>query len=950
MKSYKTIFLALLVTFGNCSWSCWANPINSAEFDLESHPGIQPIQGDSNSGVVGFIEDGTWIAFNDFDFGEASNHFSIEGAATQDGGQIEVRLGSESGQVLGVVDITRTGAGFQDFRKFEILLSTPVSGTNDLYLRFVDAGLIGGYLFDVRSFEFQRVVEKVSGGAVEFYSNFEFGEESNRFLIEGATPGAGGTVELRLGSMNGPIIGSVDVFHTGSWSTFREFECVLTKSMSGSQDLYLKVLDSQGTGGELFSIRSFEISREIPDRILPYFSDEDGDGAPNLLEYALGMHPDSQEVLPFQFVETGGGSEFYDVEVRIRENESIQAKVEYSNDLEEWESVLLLFENGQWETDHLDVAVSEAILRGDGLYTIRLSDSRSHERLFVRLCVETVEGNLGVYPAVPGLAPSEYYSFSVQKVSALNASNLQDVTNWETPFAWFTKCKDYDPLNPTAYYSDFIGSWTHTYCNFEIDSHTPIVVKISRLNKVGAPSGPITTAAVHPARMVDSCKVINGDVYVTMSQPALIAVDIDGQLDSRDAPRAIEGEFSAAAFPYRNEMDGVHAVTIFANPFIEDKPDLNDPSVFAVEPGTAPPTDGNWTTLYFKPGVHKLSVTTTGEERMWEMTDPLTLRNNKSYYLPGDAIVYGNLHDYMDDADSENIRVFGHGTLSGEKMDHWDDLVPPLIDDDDRHVVRMLFLTKATNCVYEGITIADQAAHGIYIEGKDEIGQSNYIRWVKTISWRVNNDAMGVRGNSYIEDCFLRHQDDGTYVRGLGISRTVYWTDVNGTPLRCDFITADRKQDYPDGLPQELVVEDVDIIYARGVFAGSSSTSNGIITSEGGVEGELYFNGTLNTAQHLVFRNIIVSDPRPVRSLLAFDAVTDYSTKIGNWSGLRLENIDYQHPHTWDWTNRLLGSPAANISYWTFDNVVIAGELLDQNMVANPLKIEAQDTSNLIFK
>ncbi len=561
-----------------------------------------------------------------------------------------------------------------------------------------------------------------------------------------------------------------------------------------------------------------------------------------------------------------------------------------------------------------------------------------------------IEG-LHVYPPVPGLAPSEYYSFSVQKVSALNSDNKNDVTNWETPFAWFTRCVDYDPLRKPAYYDEFIGSWTHTYCNFEMDKHTPIVVKITRLNKSGAPSGPITSASVHPARKVDSCEVIDGEVYVTMSEPALVAVDIDGQLDSRDAPRATPTGWGAEAFPYRNEKDGVHAVTIFANPFIENKPDLNDPSVYAVEPGRTPPKDGNWKTLYFKPGIHKLSVDADGKEREWLPTDPLRLLNNRSYYIPGDAIVYGNFHDYMDDEDSENIRVFGHGTLSGTKIPHPKDFAGGEITEWSEQVkLRMLFLTRARNCKYEGITIADQPFHGVYIEGKDEPGEPNYISWVKTISWRLNNDAMGVRGNSYIEDCFLRHQDDATYVRGMGIRRTVFWSDVNGTPLRCSFITIDRDANYPTTLPKDLVVEDIDVIYARGVYAGSNSTTFGIIACDGGGESKSLADGTLNTAQHLVFRNILVSDPRPQRNLLAFDAVTNWSSQIGDWAGLHFENINYENSQVWGWKNRLIGSPQAKIKSWTFDHVSIGGKPLTKEFLENPDNFETKEVSDMIFK
>ena len=86
------------------------------------------------------------------------------------------------------------------------------------------------------------------------------------------------------------------------------------------------------------------------------------------------------------------------------------------------------------------------------------------------------EGELHVYPPVPGLEPSPYYELRVQKVSALNSPRLADVTNWETPFAWFTRCKEDDK----GYYSGYIGGWSLTYTNFELDPNTPVVVKITR--------------------------------------------------------------------------------------------------------------------------------------------------------------------------------------------------------------------------------------------------------------------------------------------------------------------------------------------------------------------------------------------------------------------------------------------------------------------------------------
>ncbi|MBF0196123.1 MAG: carbohydrate-binding protein, partial [Planctomycetes bacterium] len=178
------------------------------------------------------------------------------------------------------------------------------------------------------------------------------------------------------------------------------------------------------------------------------------------------------------------------------------------------------------------------------------------------------KGQLHVYHSVPELPPSPYYSFSIQKVSKLDNNNPSQASNWEKPFAWFTKCRT--DLGK-AYFDGAVGDWSATYCNFELGPETPVVIKIKRLNKKGAPSGPIKSVSARPVRHIKSCEIINGDVYITMDKPALLVVDIDGQMDSRDAPRNLQSRKGRAdATPFDNEMEGVHSITIFANPFIDD--------------------------------------------------------------------------------------------------------------------------------------------------------------------------------------------------------------------------------------------------------------------------------------------------------------------------------------------------------------------------------------------
>ena len=96
----------------------------------------------------------------------------------------------------------------------------------------------------------------------------------------------------------------------------------------------------------------------------------------------------------------------------------------------------------------------------------------------------------------------------------------------------------------------------------------------------------------------------------------------------------------------------LHAVTIFANPIIS-KPSLDDPGVHPVRPGDQAPSEGPWHTLYFLPGLHDVGM--------------FTVHANKSYYIPGDALVYGTLTN-NDWDDGHNIHIYGHGTISGDRV------------------------------------------------------------------------------------------------------------------------------------------------------------------------------------------------------------------------------------------------------------------------------------------
>ncbi|PYC67131.1 glycosyl hydrolase [Micromonospora arborensis] len=68
--------------------------------------------------------------------------------------------------------------------------------------------------------------------------------------------GAGGTIQVRTGSATGPVLGSVAVPNTGSWTTFANVTTALSSVPSGTQNLYLTFTGS-GTG--LFDVDDFTL-------------------------------------------------------------------------------------------------------------------------------------------------------------------------------------------------------------------------------------------------------------------------------------------------------------------------------------------------------------------------------------------------------------------------------------------------------------------------------------------------------------------------------------------------------------------------------------------------------------------------------------------------------------------------------------------------------------------
>jgi hypothetical protein len=467
--------------------------------------------------------------------------------------------------------------------------------------------------------------------------------------------------------------------------------------------------------------------------------------------------------------------------------------------------------------------------------------------------------DLHVYPLVPGLPTSSHYEVRVRAIDG----------DWRSVFAWQTECKKDEG------YFDTLADWTHTYVNFETSG--AVEVEISRVN-----GQPIRTAAVHPQRKASSCSVKNGKALVRLDKPCLVAVDIDGQMDGQDTGKGYKGP-------------PIHTISLFANPPLPGKPRPDGPGVRTVKPGEKPPADGDWSTLYFLPGVHDIGAA-------------FTVNANRQYYIPGDAMVYGSFHN-PEWKNGHDIRIFGHGTLSGARLKHSDGTKKLLGGKTESRKPIEIFGAKDTQV--EGVTVADSASHSIMLIHPHEPEHPNKVQWTKIFTWRANGDGINPFGNTLIEDCFIRTQDDSLYVNGLGIRRVVLWNDANGS----SFVLSSIPQ-------RKLVIEDCDVIYSRAKW---HKWTGGRVFNIRGENNDAGGSG-------VIFRNIRITDPRPTlqQFFLCMTVPPPYSNSTeasnGDLSGILFQNIHITAPSVLGEPQLLWGQKDARIRNLTFENMTLGGK------------------------
>ncbi|MGO4107880.1 glycoside hydrolase domain-containing protein [Paenibacillus sp. YAF4_2] len=278
---------------------------DKAEWTSAAHPdangGLKTEAGNGGT-VVAHTFNNAWLAYN-IDFGTTGfNNVTVEYDAPTNrvpaGTKLEFRLGSETGELVGTVNMEDKNSGWGSYIATNANLTRTLTGQQKMVVVMVagapyttDLPYIGN--FDWFKFGYEPVrtdyaklelesfddwtselnpanstsigteagkggvgqqVKNTFNGAWLAYKRMDFGSEGvNKLSIEyaGNTTNTynNSAVEVRLGSPTGTLVGTIAAPPTaGAWGTYATVSGSLTQKLTGIQDIYLVLTGTAATG------------------------------------------------------------------------------------------------------------------------------------------------------------------------------------------------------------------------------------------------------------------------------------------------------------------------------------------------------------------------------------------------------------------------------------------------------------------------------------------------------------------------------------------------------------------------------------------------------------------------------------------------------------------------------------------------------------------------------
>lgn len=208
-----------------------------SEFSAQS--GIQVCSCSEGGDCIGYIDNGDWIKFSGVNFGTGAIGFEGRVASYTTGGNIEIRLDSLNGTLVGTCPVQNTG----DWQKWvsRVCNISGASGTHDLYFKFTGGA---GALLNISWFKFYNAdsgyqAENALLNAVQIYDDAGasgsravgwFGEAAgDNITFANVKDGSGLTIVYANGTgadkqcslyLNGSDVATLILKNTGGWYTY----------------------------------------------------------------------------------------------------------------------------------------------------------------------------------------------------------------------------------------------------------------------------------------------------------------------------------------------------------------------------------------------------------------------------------------------------------------------------------------------------------------------------------------------------------------------------------------------------------------------------------------------------------------------------------------------------------------------------------------------------------
>lgn len=241
--------------------------LQAENFDDSSGLGVH-----TGDGYLDHIMNGAYALYRDLDFGSGAAGVTLYASSGHEGGTVEIRLDSLTGPVISEVPVPAMGDWNNWVSLMGIVDEGTAAGVHDVY--FVFKGKNGSdFPCNLDWFNFTTVKGKArdaygkieaedytnaaslgteTGGGQTYlaglfgpnepyamYNYMDFGHVSpQKLYIQAASDTAGGTVEVRIDSMQGPVIASVPVTGTGDWQNFQVFSANVTAQVTGKHVVF----------------------------------------------------------------------------------------------------------------------------------------------------------------------------------------------------------------------------------------------------------------------------------------------------------------------------------------------------------------------------------------------------------------------------------------------------------------------------------------------------------------------------------------------------------------------------------------------------------------------------------------------------------------------------------------------------------------------------------------